>query len=273
MGLRSDATATLIKWVRSHYPNHEPPSAAWFTRETPAHTVQLDPFLIDRALVTNAQYRQFVTETGHPEPCGRHYGGGRWAEEFRPWEDERFNKPDHPVVCVSWFDACAYAQWAGKRLPTEAEWEFAARGGDDSAYFPWGSDSPDGTQCNFADKNTRYAWSDRDVDDGYEFVSPVGNYRPNPFGLLDMAGNVWEWCMDGYDASFYAASPRENPVSEVFVECANDDFRLIRSPRVLRGGSWYDGFNALRTTSRCFYHGSPESANSMFGFRCVKAGR
>ena len=110
-----------------------------FREEIPQHVVYLDDFYIDVYQVTNAQYRKFVDATGHPSP--------------NQWNDSNFNAPNQPVVSVGWFDAVAYAKWAGKRLPTEAEWEKAARGGLVNKRYPWGNEPPDGTQCNFKDRD------------------------------------------------------------------------------------------------------------------------
>jgi formylglycine-generating enzyme required for sulfatase activity len=209
----------------------------------PVHTVYLDAFYMDIYEVTNAQYLKFMDATGHSAPVY--------------WDDSRFNVPEHPVVGVSWHDAVAYAEWAGKRLPTEAEWEKAARGGLVGKRYSWGSDSPDGTQCNFADVNTDYDWSDKSVDDGYSRTSPVGSFSANGYGLYDMAGNVWDWCSDWYDSSYYSSSPSNNPKGP-----------SSGSQRVMRGGSWsrYEDF------LRCAYRSSrpPTDMYGYIGFRCSK---
>ena len=124
--------------------------------ELPVHTVSLDDFYMDVNEVTNAQYKKFVEATGHREPKGYGFVDGEVKDGFEPWKSPYFNGDNQPVVCVSWHDAMAYAQWAGKRLPTEAEWEKAAHGGLKGKRYPWGDEAPDGTQCNFADKNTNW---------------------------------------------------------------------------------------------------------------------
>ena len=132
--------------------------------EKPVHTVFVDAFYIDIYEVTNAQYKKFVEATGHREPKGYGFVDGEVKDDFEPWKSPDFNGDNQPVVCVSWHDAMAYAQWAGKRLPTEAEWEKAARGGLKGKRYPWGDEAPDGTQCNFADKNTNFVFSDKFFD-------------------------------------------------------------------------------------------------------------
>ncbi len=221
--------------------------ASWFEDETSRHTVYVDAFYMDIYEVTNAQYKKFTDVTGH----------GYRAPPF--WSDSNFNAPNQPVVGVGWDDASAYAGWTGKRLPTEAEWEKAARGGMVGKKHPWGDGELDGTQCNFADKNTNFRWSDNSVNDGYEYPAPVGSYRANGYGLYDMAGNVSEWCADWYDKEYYVNSPRRNPKGA-------DSGKL----RVLRGGSWLAyGAYFLRVASRSFNY--PAYTGHNHGFRCVVA--
>lgn len=231
----------------------------------PMHVVYLDAFYIDKYEVTVGQYNQFVRATN-----------------YRPLPDwvYRYSRTDaHPVIGISWHDARAYAKWAGKRLPTEAEWEKAARGGLVQKNHPWGDTAVDGTQCNFADKNLRIIWNrerepddnwaDENLDDGYPYTAPVGSYPPNGYGLYDMAGNVWEWCFDAYDENFYANSSYENPIAEILVRDGANNIVAVNKLRVIRGSSWYDGPSSVWIASRLGQ--SPEDEVTNIGFRCVQS--
>ncbi len=225
--------------------------------ERPVHTVYVDAFYMDKHEVTVGEYREFVQKTGHRAP---------------DWDKvSRYSPTDQsPIVFVSWHDAMAYAKWKGKRLPTEAEWEKATRGGVSGRSYPWGNAAPDGTQCNFADKNiAHFWWADEETDDGYAHTAPVGSYPDNAYGLHDMAGNVWEWCLDEYDPGFYAISPDTNPFSEVdTIEAIIDTFSSVQTPRVLRGGSWLVTVLGVRSAVR--FRLDPSSTNNSVGFRCAK---
>ncbi len=207
--------------------------------ECPKHKVWIDTFYMDKYEVTNRQYMEFVNTTGHPKP---------------PFIKDTFlNKPEQPVVGISYFDALCYAIWVGKRLPTEAEWEYAARGGLVDKEFPWGDESPF-RRCNYAPEGHLEA-------DGYKYTAPVGRFLPNNYGLYDMAGNVWEWCQDFYDTNYYRISPEKNPTGP--------DSGYTR---VLRGGSWLSiNPKHLRCSSRLEL--KPFVRDRYYGFRCAKSAR
>ncbi len=234
---------------------------------SPVHTVYVDAFYIDVHEVTVGQYNQFVRETGH-RPLH--------ANIFIYSPTDR-----HPVVLVNWHDAMAYAQWAGKRLPTEAEWEKAARGGLVDKYHVWGDAELDGTQCNFADKNLSKIWdkerrpeenwADKDLDDGYAYTAPVGSYPPNGYGLYDMAGNAWEWCFDAYDENFYANSPRRNPIADIIIRNGENNVMSVNKMRVARGASWYDAPRGVWVASRLGVSTERVKLSFNIGFRCVKS--
>ena len=225
--------------------------------EKPVHAVYLDDFYIDKYEVTNADYKKFVDANpifSKPHfPDDFHDGNylAHWTAGTYPTGKEL-----HPVRHVSWYAALAYARWVGKRLPTEAEWEKAARGGLPGVKYPWGNTATPST-ANYAGAS--------------DSTQPIGNYPPNRYGLHDMAGNVQEWCLDAYDAAFYEASPREHPIagagtiSEVLAAYFTD----VTSGRVLRGGSWQGGVETLRVAARPGQL-SPKAALPEVGFRCVR---
>ena len=199
----------------------------------PVHTVTLDEFYMDSTEVTNAQYAVFLKQTGHRSRSPSSY-----------WTDPFYNRPNRPVVGVDWNDATAYAEWVGKRLPTEAEWEYAARGGLKGKRYVWGDETT---------KN--YALYDYPAVGRPEVV---GSYPANGYGLYDMAGNVYEWCADWYDENYYDSSPVNNPLGP--------DSSPQRS-RVLRGGSWLTMTRGLRVAYR--NSPNPDIGRYVDGFRCV----
>ena len=210
--------------------------------EKPVHTVYVDAFYMDKYEVTVGQYKAFVRSTGHPSP------DWSWVAKHSPTDQ-------HPMIDVSWHDAMAYAVWSGKRLPTEAEWEYAARGGLAGKKYPWGNTIDAGkASYNFNVGKT----------------TPVGRYAANGYGLYDMAGNVMEWCLDAYDENFYVNSPRRNPLSGVNnIKWLLDNHRNIKSSRVLRGGTWrYPAWSA-RVASRSKF--APTLTHYDIGFRCVRS--
>ena len=236
------------------------------TDEQPVHTVYLDAFFMDQHEVTNLEYQTFVL--ANPEWQREKIDSKFHNKDYlKLWRGVRGNdypkgKADHPVVYVSWYAAMAYADWVGKRLPTEAEWEYAARGGLAGKKYPWGDEArtiPDWPWGEFVDPGRANQGADTTV---------VGKYPPNDYGLYDVAGNVWEWCLDEYNKDFYAMSPRENPLSGAdSVDWIINNFTGVTTHRVLRGGSWR-GFS-LRIARRRWQ--KPLFTTDHFGFRCARS--
>ncbi len=252
--------------------------------ESPAHEVSIPRFFMSATTVTNRQFATFVKETGYvtaAEEFGvsavfhlafegaradvlNQVGGSPWwlAVEGADWKHPGgpasgiSDRQNHPVVHVSWDDALAYCDWAGVRLPSEAEWEYAARGGLESARYAWGDElTPRGQwRCNiwqgtFPTHNT--------VEDGHLTTAPVKTYRRNGYGLLQMAGNVWEWCNDWFAADYYAQSPAESPQGPD-----------AGTHRVMRGGSYlchHSYCNRYRVAARS--SNTPDSSTGNIGFR------
>ena len=284
-----------------------------YPEEAPVHRVTVDAFLMDCTPVTNRQFEVFVKATGHvtfaeipPDPkeypgalphmlyagslvfappshrldlrdwsqWWTFHKGANWRHPYGP-ESNINGLDDHPVVHVAFADALAYAEWAGKELPTEAEWEFAARSGLDGAEFAWGDElTPGGKhmaniwQGEFPRQNT--------CEDGFERTSPIAAFPPNIYGLHDMIGNVWEWTTDWYSAKHEADAPKaccipENPRGGP--ETASHDPRLpnVKIPRkVLKGGSHLCAPNYCRRYRPAARHAeSVDTSTSHVGFRCI----
>jgi formylglycine-generating enzyme required for sulfatase activity len=237
--------------------------------ETPQHIVYLDAFWIDRTEVTVAMFRLFAQATAYRTTAEQEGTGSVWLEEkqyldYIPGADwEHPEGPgsvalaDHPVVQVSWDDAGAYCRWAGGRLPTEAEWEKAARG-PAALMYPWGNEF-DGTRLNFCDTNCPSEWRDAQSNDGYKTTAPVGSYPRGASwcGALDLAGNVSEWVQDWYVGTYYTFAPARNPSGW-------DE----GSYKVFRGGDWMSG--RWDTRAACRSYAGPQGGRSTSqGFRCV----
>lgn len=260
--------------------------------EGPVRDVQVDPFWIDANAVTNAQFRDFVKATRYKTDAEKfgwsfvfwlllpaykrspivnrgetvlglewwyRVDGASWKHPTGP--DSNIRKiPDLPAIHISYFDALAYCAWAGKRLPTEAEWEYAGRGGLDQAIFNWGDElTPGGKHmCNiwqgkFPEENT--------AEDGYVGPAPVFAFDPNGYGLYNMAGNVWEWCHDAWSPDYHFDGPRDNPTGP-----PEDSER-----HVMKGGSYlcHDSYcNRYRAGART--SNTTDSSTGNLGFRCVR---
>ena len=218
------------------------------TDEKPHHVVSLDAFYIDKYETTNAQYKEFIDANPQWQKnrIPKKYHDGDYLKHWNG-NDYPPDKGNHPVVYVSWYAAMAYAKWRGKRLPTEAEWECAARGS-----WHWRALNAD--TANYGEN----------VGD----TTPVGTYPPGASGLYDMAGNVWEWCLDEYNPDFYAISPSHNPLAGGTLDNILSDWTNVKSVRVLRGGSWVSDAKFVRVSDRTRF--TPKITNKARGFRCVK---
>ena len=197
--------------------------------DRPVRTIEVDPFYLDQHEVTNREYAAFVTATGYRAPYN-------WPSGKLPEVRANF-----PVADVSWDDAVAYASWAGKRLPTEAEWEHACRGPAEGAIYPWGNRKIEKTDARF---------------DSTEGPAAVGSCKASYFGLSDIVGNVWEWTADWYAKNYYTEAPANNPTGPVGGHY-----------RVLRGGSWADEPKYLTCAYRSWARPAERSPN--IGFRCA----
>ncbi len=214
-----------------------------FDAELPQHQVYLSAYEISRYEITNAQYRAFIEATNRPAPRG-HNGE-------KTWEDETLNGDTQPVVGVTWFDAQAFAEWIGGSLPTEAQWERAARG-TEARIYPWGDAPPKARQhANFARR--------------YNRPIPVGQFPKgeSPDGIADLAGNVWEWCLDEYSPTTYQRNGKGVPRNPIHLR-----FRDVLRSRVIRGGAWDVGSAFLRSSLRFKFY--PLDSTHTIGFRVVR---
>jgi formylglycine-generating enzyme len=230
--------------------------AELFTSEVPRHMVTIDSFYLDRYEVTNAEFRKFLRRNPGWRRASIHarYHNGNYLKSWKG-SDYPEGKAKHPVMNVSWYAAVAYCQWLGKRLPTEAEWEYAARGGLMDKTFPWGDEPADKRRANYSDS-------------GLGETTAAGSYPANGYGLFDMAGNVWEYMADEWGA--YPSAPQVNPVAggNLF---SDDSFLAVTTRRVIRGGSWGGAPLNLRVTYRDSH--PPEGARDFVGFRCARSAK
>lgn len=235
----------------------------------PAKAIYLNAFWLDKYEVTNEQFRQFVDATGYKTDAekqgwGFEFINAKWEQVGGiSWRSPRgagssiAEQLKHPVVLVSWNDASTYCAWAGKRLPTEAEWEKSARGTEGRIY-PWGN-AWDGTKLNFCDANCAFTWKDSSVNDQYAESAPVGSFPQGAsvYGAQDLAGNVWEWTADWFDANYYKTMPTSNPSGSASGQL-----------KILRGGAWSIDQSYARATNR--FSAVPEYRERSVGFRCVQ---
>ncbi len=255
--------------------------------EFPRHKEKINSLWVDKTEVTNADFRKFVEETGYvttaersfeihgkkyeagalvfdptnPEWWWKFVKGANWKHPTGPRSDIR-GKESHPVVQVSWYDAMAYAKWAGKRLPTEAEYEYFNRSGSDTLIYHWGNDFDKAPkmvnyfQGTFPKRNSG--------DDKFENTAPVKSFPPNSFGLYETAGNVWEWCLDTYHPDAYSKI-------EIREDGYFKDFINMNQQKVIRGGSFLCSESyctGYRTAARM--SSAPDTGLEHTGFRCVK---
>ena len=257
--------------------------------EGPVREVTLHGFYLDTAPVTNEQFAEFVRKTGYQTESDRFGWSFVFHKHITPEEFPRLvkdrvrgvdwwckvdganwerpegpgshiaSRPHHPVVHVSWNDALAYCEWAGKRFPTEAEWEYAARGGLEQKSFPWGDElTPEGRHlCNiwqgeFPNHDT--------ADDGYSAPAPVDAFPPNGYGFQTITGNAWEWCGDWFHPSFHVAATRTNPVGP-----PNGTHKVMKGGSYLCHASYCNRYRVAARTSN-----TPDSATTNIGFRCAR---
>ena len=222
-----------------------------FENETPSRAVTLRDFRLDRHEVTNARFAEFLrlNPDWRKASLEAHLHNGDYLAD---WVEGRMpvNRHDHPVVFVTWHAAQSFCRWAGGRLPTEAEWEYAARAGDNRE-FPWGDEEPSPQRANYSAS-------------GIGATMPVGSYRPNDFGLHDLAGNVWEFLLDEWKVGYREGS-RVHPVAGGPV--ADEDLLAVEGRRVVRGASYGGSVVNLRTRWRDSH--VVTNATAFVGFRCA----
>jgi eukaryotic-like serine/threonine-protein kinase len=238
--LKSGEPATLIKIPAGEFlMGSAEGEAVSFQNEKPQHRVYLDEYWIEATKVTNGMYAACFEAGGCTEP------GTYITRMWKSFKENPNNLRNHPVTDITWQQARNYCQWLGRDLPTEAQWEKAARGTDKRIY-PWG-DSIDCSLANYSACNLKD-------------TTPIDSYPDgaSPFGVLDMSGNVWEWTLDWYDPDYYAVSPAANPTGP-----------LTGTLRALRGGSWLNGASYVRTAYR--FSAPAEYGNVYFGFRCASS--
>ncbi len=224
----SDANQGYLICAKYNKTCHE----KWFNDEQPVHTVKLRGFYIDIHEVTQEKFQRVMGES-----------------------PAKHKTAHRPVENVTWFEAREYCERVKKRLPTEAEWERAARGGNDFV-FSWGDEAGSG-KVNFCDRHCDKSWRMKNFDDGFTHTAPVGSFPPNEYGLFDMSGNVYEWVMDWHGENYYRRSPAENPAGPE-----------SGSKKVMRGGSWINYATGVRPADRTA--SKPNARMDFVGFRCAQ---
>ena len=273
MGSTKDEVDRAAKDCVKEFGKDQQTCEGWYQSELPQHKVSIGEFYMDKYEVTNRLFQPFVQQTGHRTTAEKE-GSAAAFVEGKGWENVKganwqrpeggtsvfqSNRGDHPVVAVSWDDAMAYCRWAGKRLPTEAEFEYGTRAGTTTKYW-WGNGSPGSRRvANIADESAKTLLKNilTDYDDGYARTAPVGLFEANPFGLHDMTGNVAEWTADWFDEGYYNKSPNRNPQGP-----PSGDYRVVR------GGSWNYEPDFVRSATR--HWASPSTRNFSIGFRCAQ---
>lgn len=272
MGSTKDEVDRTIRECVTELEMDQKTCEGWYNPELPRHKVQLNAFHLDKHEVTNRLFQQFVQQTGHRttaeregsakafvEGKGQDVKGANWRQPEAEQTVFVSNRAEHPVVSVSWEDADAFCRWAGKRLATEAEWEYAARAGTTTRYW-WGSGSQASRRVeNIADESAKGLLKNimTGYDDGSVRTAPVGSYEANPWGLHDMSGNVAEWTADWHASDYYIQSPERNP--------KGPSSGLYR---VQRGGSWLATPIFVRSAYRVWV--TPSTRNDVLGFRCAQ---
>ena len=274
MGISDDERDRAIEDCKIERTKQAASCKGWVLSAQPRHQVTIDPFHLDPYEVTNRQFEQFVQATVYQTTAEKEGTAFVWTNNQQGWQQTKgatwrqpeagpdvfaSDRVEHPVVNVSWNDAEAYCRWAGKRLPTEAEFEYATRAGTQTTYW-WGNFSPGLRQvANVADENARTLLLAviTGYEDGAVTTAPVGSYDANPFGLFDMTGNVAEWTADRADGLYYRKSPERNPTGP-----------SSGGNRMFRGGAWSDASYGIRPTVRD--EGPATERGTKLGFRCAQ---
>ena len=249
-----------------------------YANQFPSHVVYLDEYWMDKTEITNGMFSKFVNATQYTtevEKIGNGYVASNAAVYWEKVDGATWKTPrgpgssisrmeNHPVVLVTWNDANAYCKWAGRRLPTEAEWEKAARG-TDMRMYPWGNEDPSGELANFPDINLdnelKLEWLNTEIDDGFAFTAPVGSYPKgaSPYGILDMAGNVWEWVSDWAGVYVAEDAPSRDPTGP-----SSGEYHVIR------GESWDMNYGNAAVDHQADL---PDGRSASLGFRCAYSGK